>query len=75
MNAMAAHLFGLPLHRRKSVERQKEAEEWRAEMESRSSEQMRDLSLKDGEKLNIKVCILSTPLIGMQEKLISLMSC
>ncbi|KAL3918011.1 MAG: hypothetical protein SGPRY_006173 [Prymnesium sp.] len=39
----------------KSVERQKEAEEWRAEMESRSSEQMRDLSLKDGEKLNIKV--------------------
>jgi len=40
----------------KGVERQKEADEMRKEMEARAaSEPMRDLSLKDGEKLSIKV--------------------
>ena len=40
----------------KGVERQKEAEEQRIEMEARAaSEPMRDLSLKDGETLSIKV--------------------
>lgn len=41
---------------RKSVERRKEADMMRAEMEARAAaEPMRDLSLKDGERLNIKV--------------------
>ena len=40
----------------KGVERQKEAEEQRVEMEARAaSEPMRDLSLKEGETLSIKV--------------------
>jgi len=40
----------------KGVERQKEADVLRAEMEARAAtEPMRDLSLKDGEKLSIKV--------------------
>lgn len=40
----------------KSVQREKEAEEYFAEIEARAaSEPMRDLSLKDGEKLSIKV--------------------
>jgi len=40
----------------KGVERQKEADTLRAEMEARAAtEPMRDLSLKDGEKLSIKV--------------------
>ena len=40
------------------MERQKEADTMRAEMEARmATEPMRDLSLKDGEKLSIKVCV------------------
>jgi len=40
----------------KGVQRQKEADELRKEMEARhASEPARDLSLKDGEKINIKV--------------------
>lgn len=45
----------------KSLSRQKEADAMRAEMEARmASEPMRDLSLKDGEKLSIKVNVPSS---------------